>query len=72
MFPTSSYSLFVHLFLSDNNANMYYDLVSHFLVTQGATTAQIRKQYRELSKLHHPDKGGDPEVFTKIAKAYEA
>ena len=51
---------------------MYYDLISHFLVSQGATTAQIRKQYRELSKLHHPDKGGDPEVFTKIAKAYEA
>uniref|UniRef100_A0A1X7SRA6 J domain-containing protein n=1 Tax=Amphimedon queenslandica TaxID=400682 RepID=A0A1X7SRA6_AMPQE len=22
--------------------------------------------------IHHPDKGGDPEVFTKIAKAYEA
>ncbi|XP_019860493.1 PREDICTED: translocation protein SEC63 homolog [Amphimedon queenslandica] len=21
---------------------------------------------------HHPDKGGDPEVFTEIAKAYEA
>ena len=52
--------------------NTCYDLISHFLVPQGATTAQIRKQYRELSKLHHPDKGGDPEVFTKIAKAYEA
>ena len=72
MYFMSSFSLFVYLFSSNDNTNMYYDLISHFLVPQGATTAQIRKQYRELSKLHHPDKGGDPEVFTKIAKAYEA
>lgn len=41
-------------------------------LTKGATTSEIKRQYRLLSKTHHPDKGGDPEVFTKIAKAYEA
>lgn len=40
---------------------------------KSATTAEIRKQYRTLSKLYHPDKeGGDQELFMKIAKAYEA
>ncbi len=33
----------------------------------------IRKQYRKLSKVFHPDKqGGDQEIFIRIAKAYEA
>uniref|UniRef100_A0A1X7T4I5 DnaJ homolog subfamily B member 9 n=1 Tax=Amphimedon queenslandica TaxID=400682 RepID=A0A1X7T4I5_AMPQE len=41
-------------------------------IDRGATMSQIKKQYRLLSMTHHPDKGGDPEVFTKIAKAYEA
>ena len=40
---------------------------------QGATTQEIKKQYRELSKVYHPDKDtGDPVKFMKIAKAYEA
>ncbi|XP_019860725.1 PREDICTED: translocation protein SEC63 homolog [Amphimedon queenslandica] len=41
-------------------------------IDRGATVSQIKKQYKLLSMTHHPDKGGDPEVFTKIAKAYEA
>ena len=35
--------------------------------------SEIKKQYRKLSKIFHPDKeGGDQEMFMKIAKAYEA
>jgi len=35
--------------------------------------AEIRKQYRRLSKVYHPDKeGGDQQKFMRIAKAYEA
>lgn len=35
--------------------------------------SEIRKQYRKLSKIFHPDKqGGDQAMFMKIAKAYEA
>uniref|UniRef100_A0A914L6R0 J domain-containing protein n=1 Tax=Meloidogyne incognita TaxID=6306 RepID=A0A914L6R0_MELIC len=33
---------------------------------------EIKKKYRELSKTHHPDKGGDPVTFDAIVKAYKA
>ena len=40
---------------------------------QGASVGEIKKQYRKLSKVYHPDKeGGDQDMFMKIAKAYEA
>lgn len=40
---------------------------------RGATTADIRRQYRRLSMKYHPDKEtGDPQKFMRIAKAYEA
>lgn len=31
----------------------------------------IKKAYLRLSRENHPDKGGDPQVFLKIQKAYE-
>lgn len=31
----------------------------------------IKFKYREAAKKYHPDKGGDPEEFKKIKKAYE-
>jgi curved DNA-binding protein CbpA len=30
------------------------------------------KTYRQLSKIHHPDAGGDSEMFHKLRDAYEA
>ncbi|PIO52394.1 DnaJ domain protein, partial [Teladorsagia circumcincta] len=39
---------------------------------QGADTAAVRKAYRELSKKLHPDRGGDAQMFDRIAKAYQA
>lgn len=30
----------------------------------------IQDAYRELAKVHHPDKGGDKDSFVKIANAY--
>lgn len=39
---------------------------------QGATVAEIKKQYRLLSLKYHPDKGGDEVMFMRIAKAYAA
>lgn len=38
---------------------------------QSASENEIRKAYRKLSLQHHPDKGGNEELFQKIAKAYE-
>jgi DnaJ family protein A protein 2 len=40
-------------------------------VHKGADTEQIKKAYKDLAKQHHPDKGGDPERFKEIQKAYE-
>lgn len=40
-------------------------------VTRNATEDDIKKSYRRLAKLHHPDSGGDQEKFKEIAEAYE-
>ncbi|PAV91335.1 hypothetical protein WR25_21915 isoform D [Diploscapter pachys] len=39
---------------------------------QGASTSEAKKAYHELSKVHHPDRGGDPVRFDQLAKAYQA
>jgi DnaJ-domain-containing protein 1 len=36
-----------------------------------ATDAEVRKAYRNLAMQHHPDKGGDKELFQTITEAYE-
>lgn len=40
-------------------------------VDKGAGTDEIKKAYRKLAVKHHPDKGGDPEKFKEITRAYE-
>lgn len=39
-------------------------------VTQSATADEIKISYRRLAKVHHPDKGGDEELFKSINNAY--
>lgn len=36
-----------------------------------ATPGEIRRQYRRLVRIHHPDRGGDPEDFCQVAEAME-
>jgi hypothetical protein len=36
-----------------------------------ASPEQIKKAYRKKAKKHHPDKGGDAEIFNKIQEAYD-
>ena len=36
-----------------------------------AKLEDIKKAYRELVKIHHPDKGGDPKVMLEINAAWE-
>lgn len=46
----------------------YYDILK---VGKDASTKEIKRAFRELSKTHHPDKGGDAETFKILQKAYE-
>ncbi|MCP4596741.1 DNA-J related domain-containing protein [Neptuniibacter sp.] len=36
-----------------------------------ATSSEIKQRYKELAALHHPDKGGDVELFIQVRAAYE-
>jgi DnaJ-domain-containing protein 1 len=48
----------------DARLNEAYEFLG---VTPGTPMAQIKKKYYMLAKKYHPDKGGDPESFTKLA-----
>jgi curved DNA-binding protein CbpA len=36
-----------------------------------ASQEEIKRSYRSLAQRHHPDKGGDAEIFKRIKHAYE-
>ena len=40
-------------------------------VQPGASPDEIKKAYRNLARVNHPDKGGDAEKFKTIGQAYE-
>lgn len=44
----------------------YYKIL---LLEPGFTDQELKKNYYKLSKLHHPDKGGDGELFSLINEA---
>jgi DnaJ-class molecular chaperone len=49
-------------------------MVNHYEslgVSKDSTDNDIKKAYRKLSLLHHPDRGGDAEKFKEISSAYE-
>jgi len=49
-----------------------YDPYQVLGVDREASKLELKKRFRQLSLENHPDKGGDPETFMKIRKAYEA
>jgi len=50
------------------NTTKFYELLG---CTKDASEADIKKAFRRSAMTHHPDKGGDPEKFKEISKAYE-
>ena len=55
-------NLFIYLY----NAFTFFGLY-----LKGADRYEVRKAYRRLSMIHHPDRGGDAQKFQLVAKAYE-
>lgn len=39
-------------------------------ISENASDDEIKSAYRKLSKIHHPDVGGDPEKFKELNEAY--
>jgi DnaJ family protein A protein 2 len=52
---------------SQDDADLY-DVLG---IDESATAAEVKRAYRKLSLKHHPDKGGDTEVFKRVTSAYE-
>merc|ERR1719408_912354 len=50
------------------DSTKFYKLLE---VDKNASEPEIKKAYRKLAVKHHPDKGGDPEKFKEITRAYE-
>ncbi len=46
----------------------YYKILG---VGRNASIDEIKKAYRKLAQVHHPDKGGDPKKFKEINEAYQ-
>jgi curved DNA-binding protein len=40
-------------------------------VKKDATPEELKKAYRKMSKVHHPDKGGNEEKFKEVTDAYD-
>ncbi len=40
-------------------------------VSEDSTLKEIKKNYRKLVMIHHPDRGGNPETFIKLNEAYK-
>lgn len=47
------------------------ELYSTLNLSPDASEDDVKKAYRRLSKRHHPDVGGDAEVFREVQEAYD-
>ena len=47
-----------------------YDPYQILGIPENSDIIEIKKSYKELCMVHHPDKGGNEELFSIINKAY--
>lgn len=47
------------------------DLYDRLEISKDASAEDIKKAYMKMARKHHPDKGGDAEVFKGVQEAYE-
>jgi curved DNA-binding protein CbpA len=57
--------------MKDNNSNSNINFYSVLELSNYSSYDLIKSKYKELVKIHHPDKGGDPYTFDRIVYAYE-
>ncbi|KAF4743525.1 DnaJ sub C member 27, partial [Perkinsus olseni] len=46
----------------------YYNLLA---VNRDASVDEIKRAYKRAALIHHPDKGGDEEMFKLVKQAFE-
>jgi DnaJ-class molecular chaperone len=47
------------------------DYYSRLGINKNASQDEIKKAYRNLAKIHHPDRGGNQKLFQQINEAYD-
>jgi molecular chaperone DnaJ len=56
--------------MASTSSSNFYDILG---VQQNSSVDEVKKAYRKLSFIHHPDKNNSPEstqMFQKLAEAY--
>lgn len=57
-------------FIVTNNQEQLVDALELFGYSAPPTLSELKKDYRQLSNTHHPDKGGSVTEFQKLNSAY--
>ena len=52
----------------DVDTQKLYDVLG---VSKEASEAEIKKAFKKMTLLHHPDRGGDENTFKEVNAAYE-
>eukprot|EP00116_Pleurobrachia_bachei_P002077 sb/3462339/ len=63
---------FAYKAATTENTHVEYNPFVILGIDPEATQKEIKKAYKKLSLVHHPDKGGDEQIFVNINKAYQA
>ena len=69
------YYLYVYLQVLKESGNYYDNIYNPGLLgllglNPYATEAEVKKRFRELAKIHHPDHGGDNEKMAELIDIY--